>query len=500
MSMTEQQKKPLSVEAVVKAANRLLAPGHFRVVGEVSEVSNKRSYKAVYFTIKDERAILPCMMWRNRFDAAGVPLDLGSRVVVDGSFDYYGPSGRLSFHVNRLVLEGEGDIRARVARLAAKLSAEGLTSPDRKRPLVQYPERIGLVTSPNGAAVHDVLRTMRRRCPSVRVLLAGVRNEGKGAPESMIAGLRAVVEAGAEEVLLVRGGGSFENLMPFNDEGLARAIAACPVPVITGIGHEHDTFIADMVGDLRCTSPTAAADSIMPHQQDLLASLDTLRFRATRSLTNRLRRSEEFVETRASRPVMVDPLSLFATDMQMTDVLQSSLERGLSELVSRQEERVSVLRSRLEQSIPNAQQEDRFLLQSLEGRLRSVMPKQLDEAGRQMAQSQSELAQAMSDSIDVCQRRIDLSQANLGHVGAGLLGPYQQQAALITSRLGDLSPLRTLERGWSIAKDRSGAVISSVSQVNPGDSLNIQVKDGVIHADVSSKQPSDLSEFILLEE
>lgn len=498
--MADQQKKPLSVEAVVRAANKLLAPGRFRVVGEVSEVSNKRSYKAVYFTIKDERAILPCMMWRNRFVAAGVPLDLGSRVVVDGSFDYYGPSGRLSFHVSRLTLEGEGDIRARVARLAAKLSAEGLTSPDRKRPLVMYPERVGLVTSPNGAAVHDVLRTMRRRCPSVRVLLAGVRNEGKGAPESMIAGLQAVVEAGAEEVLLVRGGGSFENLMPFNDEGLARAIAACPVPVITGIGHEHDTFIADMVGDLRCTSPTAAADSIMPHQQDLLASLDTLRFRATRSLTNRLRRSEEFVEARASRPVMVDPMSMFATDLQMTDVLQASLERGLSGLVPQRQERVDVLRQRLVQSIPNAQREDRFALEGLESRLRSVMPVLLGEAERGMNESRSSLARAMEGGLDERSRSLDVLKADLGHAGAALLGPYQQEAALVTSRLNDLSPLRTLERGWSIAKDGSGSVVSSVSQVGPGDKLSIQVKDGVIHADVSSKQASDLSEFILLEE
>lgn len=478
--------KPLSVKAAVKSAQGLLSGHRFRIVGEVSELSDKRGYKAVYFTIKDESASLPCMMWRNRFNAAGVPLDLGTRVIVEGEFDIYAPLGRMSFSVSALSREGEGDLRARVARIAAKLEAEGLMSAEKKRSLASFPECVGLVTSPNGAAVHDVLRTMRRRCPSVRVLFAGVRVEGKDAPASMMEGLRRVIEAGAEEVLLVRGGGSFENLMPFNDEALARFVATSPVPVITGIGHERDTSIADMVADLRCATPTAAAEAIAPHRDDLMLSLGSLGQRANRCFTNRLRRSEEFIEARASRPVMRDLLSLFATDTQMTDVMQASLERGLTALITQRSERLDALRLRLTQSIPNAQREDRFELERLGARLSQTLPARLAAEQDSLDASVRSLGVAMRLNLDRVAVEAGQAQTALSRAGSDLVAPYEQQAALVTARLNDLSPLRMLERGWSIVKDEAGSVVADVQAVGPGDALSIQVRDGVIHAKVSS--------------
>ena len=252
--MSGGEKEALSVSAAITIAKSLLQQHAFRITGEVSELSDKPGYKAVYFTIKDNDATLSCLMWKNRYAQAGVPLRIGAKVVVTGKFTIFAPKGRMNFEVSSLSLAGDGDLRAQVAALAEKLRQEGLMDTARKRPLVIYPQRIGLVTSPRGAAVHDVLRTLRRRFPAAKILLAGVPVEGKQASLNMIEALHTVVAAGAEEVLVVRGGGSFEDLMPFNDEALARAIAQCPVPVITGIGHEPDTSIADMVADYRAST------------------------------------------------------------------------------------------------------------------------------------------------------------------------------------------------------------------------------------------------------
>ena len=253
---TEEEAAPaLSVSAAMGLAKNALEEVVVRLVGEVSEVNDKPGYKAVYFTVKDEKASLPCMMWMNRYQASGVALSVGALVELTGRFSLYAAKGRMNFDVFSVSLAGEGQLRLQVANLARELEAMGLMDPARKRPLPAYPEAIGLVTSPRGAAVHDVLRTLRRRYPLARILFAGVPVEGPGAADGLVDGLAKVVFAGAEVVLLVRGGGSFEDLMPFNDRRLARTIAACPVPVVTGIGHEPDTSIADMVADVRASTP-----------------------------------------------------------------------------------------------------------------------------------------------------------------------------------------------------------------------------------------------------
>ena len=299
------------------------------LIGEVSEVSNKPGYKAVYFTVKDEGASLPAMMWMNRFQAAGIELTVGMLVQLTGRFTLYAPKGRMNFDVFSLTLAGEGDLRQRVAQLAKKLQAEGLMDPLRKRNLPPYPHTIGLVTSPRGAAVHDVLRTLRRRFPSAKVLLAGVPVEGTQAASYLASGIECVAQAGAEVVLLVRGGGSFEDLMPFNDESLARCIAACPVPLVTGIGHEPDNSIADMVADFRASTPTAAAEAITPDAFELSASLASCASQLNKTLLSRLDRSQSVLDNYASRPVLHNPNQLLATPAQSLDIALERLSRAI---------------------------------------------------------------------------------------------------------------------------------------------------------------------------
>ena len=266
-----QESQALTVSAAMALAKGALEGIVITIIGEVSEVSIKPGYKAAYFTVKDSSAALPCMMWNNRYKQAGFDLAVGQLVELTGRFTLYAAKGRMNFDVFTVSLSGEGRLRMQVAAIAKKLASEGLTSPERKRPIPKFPERIGLVTSPRSAVVHDVLRTMRRRFPVAEVVLAGVPVEGVNAAAGIIEGLRCVVSSGVEVVLVVRGGGSFEDLMPFNDEALARAIAACPVPVVTGIGHEVDTSIADMVSDMRASTPTAAAEAVSPARENLEA-------------------------------------------------------------------------------------------------------------------------------------------------------------------------------------------------------------------------------------
>ena len=446
--MSGGEKEALSVSAAITIAKSLLQQHAFRITGEVSELSDKPGYKAVYFTIKDNDATLSCLMWKNRYAQAGVPLRIGAKVVVTGKFTIFAPKGRMNFEVSSLSLAGDGDLRAQVAALAEKLRQEGLMDTARKRPLVIYPQRIGLVTSPRGAAVHDVLRTLRRRFPAAKILLAGVPVEGKQASLNMIEALHTVVAAGAEEVLVVRGGGSFEDLMPFNDEALARAIAQCPVPVITGIGHEPDTSIADMVADYRASTPTAAAEAVSPHQRDVALLLDEDARRMKSVMMARLNRSDEYLNQIAARPVFRDPLSLFATDFQMLDVLQMSLDRSL-------------------------------------GRYLPVQIQNLNQLSHALNQAELALLHRYRDSL------VSL-QTVLEKVGTKSLEPRVSEVALMAARLHDLSPLKTLARGWSIAHNEDGVVVQSITQVKPGDRLSVRVKDGLIDANVISTDTADI--------
>lgn len=337
----------MTVSAAMALAKRSLEDITVTIVGEVSEVSVKAGYKAAYFTVKDSSAALPCMMWNNRYRASGMQLAVGQLVQMTGRFTLYAAKGRMNFDVFSIVLAGEGDLRLKVANIARKLQAEGLTDPARKRRLAYLPERIGLVTSPRSAAVHDVLRTLRRRFPVARILVAGVPVEGATAAAGIVEGLRCVVASGAQVVLVVRGGGSFEDLMPFNDEALARAIATCPVPVVTGIGHEVDTTIADMVSDFRASTPTAAAEAVSPSQESLAAFFSTHSESLRSCSAHMLEQLGAHVARVADRPVFSDPLQLFAGDVQALDMAADRMNRALPNSLARTTQAVNAKQGRL---------------------------------------------------------------------------------------------------------------------------------------------------------
>ncbi len=398
------------------------------LIGEVSEVNAKAGYKAVYFTVKDAGASLPCMMWLNRYRQSGVKLEVGQRVELTGRFTLYAPKGRMNFEVFSISVSGEGELRRRVAELARRLEREGLMDSARKRPVARMNAHVGLVTSPHGDAVHDVMRTMRRRFPLTKLSLAGVAVEGANAPAGMIEALRACVRAGCEVILLARGGGSFEDLMPFNDESLARAIAACPVPVVTGIGHEPDTSIADMVADVRASTPTAAAERVTPEAEAVCRELASRQAAIGKALERTVSRAQASLERYETRPVFKDPRQLFATDLMTVDMLHERLSRAL----------------------PASLEKDQAALAQMEARLR-----------RQ---------------------------------GAGMLDPFEHALALRAGRLHDLSPLQVLSRGYAMAQDTRGRVVSSIETVAPGDEIDVSISDGVLRCTIDDIAASRAAE------
>jgi len=339
--------RALSVTEAMTRARQALEGVRLRVVGEVSEFNDKSGYKAAYFTVGDDGAAMPCLMWRDAYLASGCELRCGMLVEMTGYFSAYVPKGRMQFVVRALEPAGEGSLRLQVAQLARRLEAEGLMQEFRKRPLPRLPQRIALVTSPRGKAVHDVIRTLRRRYPIAELVIAGVAVEGDSAVAAIVEGLRIAAEADPDVVLLVRGGGSYEDLMPFNAEAVARAVVSCPVPVVTGIGHEPDTSIADMVADVRASTPTAAAEAVAPSCDELAALIAREQRALGRALAHRTDVAAQRLARLAERPVLRDPRALLVPAAQAVDFASTGLRRAMSERLDRDAERLAYARGRV---------------------------------------------------------------------------------------------------------------------------------------------------------
>lgn len=258
------------------------------VKGEVSNLSQPASGH-LYFTLKDQSASLRCVIWKaNAERLLRLPVD-GQLVEVHGSIGVYEVAGLYQLYADRLRTAGEGASYQAFMELKDRLEAEGLFDPARKRPVPDSPVRIGIVTSATGAALQDVLDVLRRRDPLVEVVLASSPVQGPEAAQRLRSALGRIVEGtGVEVVLLVRGGGSMEDLAAFNDEDLARAIVGCPVPVVAGVGHETDFTIADFAADLRAPTPSAAAELVSPNRQRVLDQMQMLFQAASRALSEML--------------------------------------------------------------------------------------------------------------------------------------------------------------------------------------------------------------------
>lgn len=297
--------------------------------GEISNLSRPASGH-LYFSLKDAGASLKCVMWRSAVELLGWQPEHGAQVLARGRISVYPQGGVYQLYVDELHPAGVGDLHARFEELREHLRAEGLFELERKRPLPAFPRLLGVVTSPQAAALRDVLQVLRRRWPLVKVLLAPTLVQGDMAPPQIVAALRALdARDDVDLILLVRGGGSLEELWAFNDERVARAIAACRHPVVCGVGHETDFTIADFAADVRASTPTAAAELSVPDQADLRRRVRAHGAQVEEQVLRRMAEARQGLEREARSLARLSPRGRIEAERQRLDELTRRASQAL---------------------------------------------------------------------------------------------------------------------------------------------------------------------------
>jgi exodeoxyribonuclease VII large subunit len=427
-----------------------LEAGFPRVVLE-AEISNlaRPASGHLYFSLKDERAQVRCAMFRSSASRLSIRPQNGMMVMARGRISLYEPRGDYQFIVDSLQEAGEGLLQRQFEELKKKLQEEGLFDPGRKRPLPAFPQRIALVTSPSGAVIRDLLHVLQRRWPLARVRLYPVRVQGAEAPAELLGAIRSANRhAWAETLIIGRGGGSLEDLAAFNDEAVARAVAASEIPVISAVGHETDFSICDFVADLRAPTPSAAAELATPDG----AALKDLFSRAERQLNGRVTHRLQ-------------------ADSQKLDHLAHRLHQNHpSKRLAEQAERLQRARRLAWKSVYRRLGDDAIRLKSLSDRLAPHHPQ------RKLTDLKSSLQQ--------------LSQRLDRQLAASVI-KRQDKLKGLARMLHAVSPLETMSRGYAIVSNADeSTVISSVSQVNPGDGVSARLEDGVLDCTVDRVRQS----------
>lgn len=322
------------------------------VRGEISNLSQSANGH-VFLTLKDAKAQLRAVLWRDTARQLKFKLKDGLEVVAVGGLDLYPARGTYQLVVQELVPEGIGALELAFRQLREMLAAEGLFAAERKRPLPRIPRRIALVTSPQGAAVKDMLQIILRRWPAANIVIVPVPVQGDGAADKIATGIRLLPRLEGVDVAIVgRGGGSLEDLWPFNEEVVARAIAACPIPVISAVGHEIDVSISDLVADRRALTPSESGEIVVPDAAELLADLDHLERRLQRTVVSRIEYSRHRLESLSARPVLSDPWQQLDRARMQIDDLYGRLGRSAESRLVRARSRLAELTSTLDALSP----------------------------------------------------------------------------------------------------------------------------------------------------
>lgn len=429
----------------LNAQVRLLLENEMGVVWLVGELSNFSAPVSGhwYFTLKDARAQVKCAMFRGNNQRVTFRPANGNQVLVKARLSLYEPRGDYQLIIDSMQPEGDGRLQQQFEKLKMQLAAEGLFAQTLKKPLPEQPKRVGIITSKTGAALHDILHVLKRRDPSLPVVIYPTMVQGEGAAISIAQAIgRANTRQECDVLIVGRGGGSLEDLWAFNEEIVARTIAASQIPIISAVGHEVDVTIADFVADMRAPTPSAAAELV---SRDLSARVQKIH-QHQQQLRHAMR---HYLSVRQSQLVR----------------WQHRLDRQHPQVqLNQQSQRLDELRSRLERAMRRLLSEHQQHLHRSDYKLALHSPAhQLDRLGSQLASHQRRLLDAMD-------RR---------------LVKASHQLALATEKLDAVSPLATLARGYSITRDENGQVIRSSSQVNAGDTLQTTLADGNVRSIVT---------------
>ena len=419
--------------------------GSVWVEGEISNLRVQSSGHS-YFTLKDASSQLSCVLFARTASGIGIRLRDGQQVQLQGKIGVYEPRGQYQLIVRLVQEKGVGLLQARFEELKRRLDAEGLFAAERKRTLPRFPSRIGVVTSPTGAAIRDFLNVLHRRHPGLRVMIHPVRVQGKGAAAEIAAAISEFstgsdVLGAVDVVVVTRGGGSIEDLWEFNEEVVARAIASCSVPVVSAVGHEIDFTISDFAADFRAPTPSAAAEILAADGGELLERCRALATRIGREAVTHCERLVSRTDLAFSSTLVREPARRIAEMGQTLDRAEEDLEGVL-------QGRLDLIRNRLSTS---------------EIQLSSSRP------DHQIAVMRQQVI-AVTDRMENHLHRLREREAG--------------RLARVESALSALSPESTLRRGFSITRSADGRVLNSASQVNKGDQIFTQLAEGEIESEV----------------
>jgi exodeoxyribonuclease VII large subunit len=432
--------KPYGVGEVVRLAGKSLDQlGLLWLEGEVTQVSQPPSGH-LYFALRDRDAVLPALMWSRDLARLRFRIEPGQRLRVRGRLNIYERDGKMQLYADFAEPAGLGAEALALHQLKQKLAAEGIFAPEKKRPLPRFPRRIGVVTSRNGAAIHDIIRTIQRRM-ATPILIADAAVQGPNAPAQLVSGMAMVVRAGVDVLIIGRGGGAVTDLGAFNHERVVRTIARCPVPVVSAVGHETDLSLADLAADARASTPTAAAELCVPDGEALREQLVKERRRIDREWGHVLARAHQDLD-------------------RCTVALHARGERTLA----RSRHTLQVLAHQLAGLHPRAQiGTHRAQLGELERRLAAAQP------GPRIARG----AQALA--VLVARRDAALT---------ALLAQRRQALGRLGAQMTALSPLAVLDRGYAMVA-KHGAIVRDPAQVEVGDTLDVRLAGGALEVVVT---------------
>lgn len=435
------QSHAISVSELNRQARTLLERSFLTIQVE-GEISNfvRPSSGHWYFTLKDDKAQVRCAMFKNRNQVLSKQPKQGDKVIVRAKVSLYEGRGDYQLICDFLEPAGSGQLQVAFEELKNKLLKEGLFDSKQKQALPEHPKHIGIVTSPTGAAVHDILTVLKRRFPGLPVTIYPTAVQGEDAPQQIC---KAIILAEAHQVCDVlvvgRGGGSLEDLQAFNNEQVARTLFDCEIPTISAVGHEVDVVITDFIADIRAATPSAAAELVSPDQQELQLRLN--------QLSLRLKRQQK--------------QQLFTAKQQLSN-LQSRL-RHPGQILKEQAQRLDHVELKLNNQIRRIIAQKQIKYQHLEGRLKAQSPEQL------LLRREEQLHSLHQRLKQACQSSLKSQQLKLSS---------------LASQLQTVSPLATLERGYSITKDSDKKVIQSASDVVSGQKIEVQLHKGQLHCNV----------------
>lgn len=475
----------LSVSELNRSARQLLER-HLPtcwIEGEISSLSRPSSGHA-YFTLKDAHAQVRCALFRQHARFVAAPLKEGSQVQVKAQISLYEPRGDYQLIVEAVRAVGHGALLQALEALRQRLQEEGLFAKARALP---YPPRhLGLITSPTGAAIKDVMAVLAARWPSIQVSLLPVPVQGQQAPDAIVSALQAANRDGRfDALLLTRGGGSFEDLNVFNDERIARALHASRIPVLSAIGHEIDSTIADVAADAAAPTPSAAAERLVPDQREVRRRLVQLAHRLLNAEHHILRTARQQLDYLTLR--LRDPSDYLRHQHQRLEALSHRLWHAQTMQISAACQQLSLLKTRLRH--PRALLEERRQhLMHLNQRLVQAQLRQLTLCQQRLLNIQGRFARQRSQlSLAPLQQQVNMLDTQLRRAQQNILAHYQQRLAFLVQRLEGVSPLQTLKRGYAVVRNGQ-QVITQIEDVRIGQSLDVELDNGTLRVTVEEQQ------------